>query len=145
MDPWHMWVIAALILFIIEIATPFFAFICLSIGAVGAAITAAIAPHSITWQIIIFAVLSFIMLVAVRPLLLKYFRKKGSHTKTNVDAVVGRIGIVTEDIKDSTVGGRVKIDGDDWKAVSDDDSFIPVGQKVEILSVNSIILTVKKK
>ena len=40
--------------------------------------------------------------------------------------------------------GRVKIDGDDWKAQTSDGSAVEVGTKVKIEAFESIILTVKK-
>jgi membrane protein implicated in regulation of membrane protease activity len=39
--------------------------------------------------------------------------------------------------------GRVAIDGDDWKAVSVDGSVIEKGQSVEIIKLDSIIVTVR--
>ena len=40
MEEWHVWIIAALLLFLIEIFTTGFAVICLSIGAVAGAVAA---------------------------------------------------------------------------------------------------------
>ena len=40
--------------------------------------------------------------------------------------------------------GRVAIDGDDWKAVSEDGSVIEKGTPVVIVKMDSIIVTVKK-
>ena len=39
--------------------------------------------------------------------------------------------------------GRVAIDGDVWKAVSEDGTAIEKGQKVTVVSRDSIIITVK--
>ena len=38
---------------------------------------------------------------------------------SNVDALIGRVGVVIEDIKGES-NGYVKIDGDEWRAVSCD-------------------------
>ena len=57
---------------------------------------------------------------------------------------IGRTAIVEEDIMPETNSGRVAIDGDRWKAVSEDGNKIAKGEKVVVLKVNSIILTVRK-
>ena len=60
---------------------------------------------------------------------------------SNADAIIDRIGTVSETIP---VGGygRVKIDGDDWKAQSDETDPIEKGMKVRVLSRDSIIISV---
>lgn len=78
-------------------------------------------------------------------MLIKLFYKKGrAEAKTNVDALIGRKGIVSESINPQTGEGRVKVDGDDWKAVSADEQPIAQGERVEILKLDSVIVTVKK-
>ena len=62
---------------------------------------------------------------------------------TNADALIGRQAIVSEDIK-PVVGGRVKVDGDDWKAVTADGKSIEAGKVVKILKLDSVILTVEE-
>ena len=71
MDIWIYWVIVALILFIIELFTSGFAVICLSIGAGGGAIAAA-AGTSIEMQLLVFAILSMVALIGVRPKHISY-------------------------------------------------------------------------
>lgn len=56
---------------------------------------------------------------------------------------MGRIGRVSEAIEQGGYG-RVAIDGDDWKAVSADGSYIPLGQNVRVVGRESIIITVEK-
>ena len=59
MDIWLYWVIAALLLFIVELFTSGFAVICLSIGAIGGAIAAA-NDASIEMQLLTFAPLAIL-------------------------------------------------------------------------------------
>ena len=139
---WHIWTIVALVFFIIEIFTSGFAVACFSVGALAAAVGAALSL-SLWWQIVLFAVFSFVAFVFIRPLILKFFFKGKAVQKTNADALVGKRGKVSADIDPHTGFGRVSIDGDDWKAVSVDGGFIPKGTFVEVVSIDSIILTVK--
>ncbi|MDR2936915.1 MAG: NfeD family protein, partial [Rikenellaceae bacterium] len=63
---------------------------------------------------------------------------------TNADALIGRVGRVSHAVDNAAGIGRVTIDGDDWRAVSSDDTVvIPVGQPVEVVHRDSIVLTVK--
>ena len=82
--------------------------------------------------------------MTVRPLVYKFFYKKEQEVKTNAEALIGRKAVVTERIEGELLPGRVKIDGDDWKAISLESEPIEAGEAVEIIEINSIILTVKK-
>ena len=99
---------------------------------------------SMTWQVALFALGAFLAFIFIRPFVLKLMNKNaGTKVKTNMDNVIGRKAVVTEKIE-SDGYGRVKIDGDDWKARMEDDSEAEVGEKVTVVSYESIILTVKK-
>ena len=141
MEIWHFWILAALILFLAEIFTSGFALFCLAVGAVAAGIAAA-CTDSWTVQILVFAVVSACSLVTVRPLLLRYFFRKSRDLRTNADAMIGRVAVVTETIDTACGSGRVRIDGVEWTAVADD--VIDAGARVEIERIDSIVLTVKK-
>lgn len=141
-QPWHIWIIVALVFFIIEIFTSGFAVACFTAGALAAAVGAAFSL-SLWWQIALFALFSFIAFVFIRPLVLKFFFREKTGKKTNAEALVGKRGKVSADIDPRTGSGRVAIDGDDWKAVSVDGEPISQGTPVEVVSIDSIILTVK--
>ena len=100
---------------------------------------------SLTWQVVAFAIGTFLAFIFIRPFVMKIIDKKtnDSGVKTNMDNIIGKTAVVTERI-DENGYGRVKIDGDDWKAHSNDGSAIEVGEKVIIESYESIVLTVKK-
>ena len=66
----------------------------------------------------------------------------GDNRIRNADALIGRIGIVIEAIP-AGGSGYVKVDGDEWKAVSQVPQEIKKGNKVEIIGRDSIIVTVK--
>ena len=140
MEIYVVWLITALVLLIVELFTASFGVVCFSFGAAAAGL-AAYCGLSTMWQLLIFSVVSFIAFVFVRPFVVKFLLKKKDEVLTNADAIVGRIAVVTEEISPDKNTGRVKIDGDDWKAEASD--IIPVGEKVEVVSRESIILNVK--
>ena len=137
------WVVAALVLFIVEMFTSGFAVICLAIGALGGA-AASLLDWSLEIQLLVFAVVSFVALIAVRPILKRLFFRKGEKVHTNVDAIIGKRGVVCVEIEADDDNGRVMIDGLDWRAKSDNNEPLPVGTKVEVVERDSVILTVKK-
>lgn len=143
MEIWHIWIIVALIFFILEIFTPGFAVACLSIGAIGSAIASA-CDWTLKIQLLVFAVVTLLAFVLVRPVMLKLFHKNSKEVATNTDALIGRQALVSEEIK-PVVGGRVKIDGDDWKAVTADGKSVEAGKVVRIVKVESVILTVEEQ
>jgi membrane protein implicated in regulation of membrane protease activity len=144
MEYYQIWLIAAIVLVIIELLTAGFGVICFAVGALFSALAAFLGVDSLVWQLLIFAVASVLCFIFLRPVVLRFLDKKSKDVKTNADALIGKTAIVSETIDSSTNQGRVAVDGDDWKAVSADGSVINKGEKVEIVSRDSIILTVKK-
>ena len=143
METYQIWLIVAILLVIFEICSATFGAICFAIGAGFSALAAGLGAN-ITWQIVIFAVVSMLTFIFLRPIVIRFLDKKSKDVKTNADALVGRKAIVSERIDAAQHTGRVAIDGDDWKAVSEDGSVIEKGTEVEIVKLDSIILTVKQ-
>lgn len=140
MEIWHIWIIAALLLFIVEIFTSGFAVICIAVGALGGAVATLLnAPF---WgQLLAFAVVTLIALFTVRPLMMRTFSKKSQ--PSNMESLMGReVSLVNPIGKD--IMGMVKIYGDEWQAVSDNGEEIAAGVKVRIVGQDSNILIVHK-
>lgn len=136
------WLVAALLLIVVEIFTTTFASVCFAIGAIASGI-AAYFDASINWQLIIMAIFTFTSFVLVRPFILKFMSKKNGDIITNVDAIIGRIGRVSERIDPKAGTGRVAIDGDDWKAISTTGKIIEKGESVKVISHESLIIYVE--
>lgn len=142
MEIYQYWLIAAIVLVIVEICTAGFGFICFAVGAGFSALVAGLGG-SFVWQIIVFAAVSLLTFIFLRPMAIRWLDSKSKDVKTNVDALIGRKGIVSERIDATQHTGRVAVDGDDWKAVSLDNAVIDKGVSVEIVNRDSLILTVK--
>ncbi|MBQ6305345.1 MAG: NfeD family protein [Bacteroidales bacterium] len=139
---YYYWLIAAIVLVIVEICTAGFGALCFALGAAFSALISGLGG-SFTWQILVFVVVSLLTFIFLRPVVVRFLDKKSKDVKTNAEAIIGRKGIVSERIDASQHTGRVAIDGDDWKAVSEDGSVIEKGTDVEIIKLDSIIVTVK--
>lgn len=143
MEIYQYWLVAAIALIIFEICSATFGAICFAIGAGFSALVAGLGGN-FTWQIVVFAVVSLLTFIFLRPVAIRWLDSKSKEVKTNADALIGRKGIVSERIDAAQHMGRVAIDGDDWKAVSADGTVIEKGTSVEIIKIDSIILTVKQ-
>lgn len=77
-------------------------------------------------QVAAFLAVSVALLLLLRPML----RRHQKITKTNVDSVIGSIGLVTEDVDNVTYTGQVKLGAMTWTARSTTGSPIPKGTKI---------------
>ena len=140
---WHIWLIIALISFIMEIFIPSFVLFNFGIGAVIGSFAAGL-NLSLEWQILFFSVGTLLSFFLIRPAMKKFAYKRTEGFKTNMEALVGRQANVTEEISNENNRGQISLDGDIWKARSFSNEIIQQGSLVEIVQLNSIILVVKK-
>lgn len=139
---WQLWMAIAVICLILELTAGDFFIICFSIGAVFAALTAALGL-SIYWQLFVFALFTLISLFWVRPFAKRYLHKGEDSRVSNADALLGRQGRVVETVRAGGFG-RVQIDGDVWKAVTHETTDIPAGTNVHVVGRESTIITVER-
>ena len=138
---WQVWAVMAVICLILEMTAGDFFIICFSIGAVFAAITALVGGN-IYWQLLLFAIFTLISLFWVRPFAQRYLHKDEDNRVSNADALMGRQGRVVEAVKADGFG-RVQIDGDIWKADTNEPTDIPAGKNVRVVGRESTIITVE--
>lgn len=137
---WTFWAVAAMVCLIMEMSSGDFYITCFGIGALVAMI-ASLFSVPLWTQVIVFAVFSVLSIYFLRPRLAALLQK-GSHERlSNADAIIGRVGEVSETIKAGGYG-RVKLDGDDWKAQTEAANDIPRGARVRIVGRESIIVNV---
>ena len=141
MHLWQIWAIVAVICLILELTAGDFFIICFSIGAVFACLTDALGG-GIILQLIVFAVFTLASLFFVRPFAVRFLHKGESNRVSNADALLGRKGRVVETVKADSFG-RVQIDGDIGKAVTNEQNDIPEGTNVRVISRESTIITVE--
>ena len=138
---WQMWAVVAVICLIMELMAGDFFIICFSIGGLFAAVVAALGG-GFYLQLVIFAVFTLISLFWVRPFAKRYLRKGEDSRVSNADALMDRQGRVVETVKADGFG-RVQIDGDIWKAVTNESADIPEGTNVRVVGRESTIITVE--
>lgn len=139
---WQAWLLLSLLCLILELTNGDLYVLCFAIGGVFASVSS-VMTDSFIIQIIVFAVFTLLSLAFVRPVALRWLHKGEDHRVSNADALIGRIGRVSETIEAGGYG-RVAIDGDDWKAVAVDGQPVEKGAKVRVTAIDSIIITVEK-
>lgn len=138
---WLLWIIIGMLCLILELSSGDCFLLCFAIGAALTGVVAACGA-TLSWQIIAFALCSALCLLLVRPALLKRLHKSKNERLSNAEALIGRVGRVSQAIEADGYG-RVAIDGDDWKACAVAGAAIPVDARVRVVSMDSIILTVE--
>jgi membrane protein implicated in regulation of membrane protease activity len=110
---WLVWLAVALVAGVIEIFTLSLVFAMVLGGALAAAAVAGL-TGSATASVLAFAVSTGLLLLVVRPPLLRYAKVSGPPASTGVAALVGRRAEVLRAV--TTTGGEVKLAGEVWTA-----------------------------
>ncbi len=139
---WLAWLVISIVCVIVEMTSFDFFVTCFAIGSLGAMV-AAIVGMPFWLQIIVWAVVSVLSIMFIRPALTNIIHANGDKRLSNADALIGKEGKVIEAIVADGFG-YVKIDGDEWRSVAADGQEIAKGERVKVISRDSIILTVTK-
>ena len=132
---WQIWLIASGVFFVIEIFTVGFLIFWLGVAAL-LAMLISFFTNSIILQTSVFVIASGLLIFATRPLADKIVKKDA--TPTNVYSLVGKKGIIVEDINWANGTGQVKVEGDIWSAKTKEQINIPKGTEVEIESIEGV-------
>lgn len=132
------WLLIFLVLVVIEAITVDLVSIWFAIGALVCSFVALV-TEDIFIQLMIFVCVSAVTLLCTKKFVNKIKSRK--IIPTNLDRIIGLIGVVTEEITDNS--GEVLVDGKRWSAVAT--TKISVGSRVEILAIDGVKLQVKLK
>ncbi|KWX86538.1 hypothetical protein AMQ83_18325 [Paenibacillus riograndensis] len=112
---WVFWLIAAGVLFVVEMMTLTFYLLWLSIGALAACLVSLLLPDAILLQVLVGSLVALMLTIFSKPLVAR-FRSSRGFQDTGTD-IVGRQGLVVEPIEPGRYG-QVKVGGDTWSATS---------------------------
>ena len=133
MDIWLIWLIAAMVLVVVEVFT-----LTAAVGLLGAAalITSVGAALGlpVLLQFVVFAGASVAGVALLRPVAQAHLA--GPRTLPfGVDAIVGKPGYVVAEV--NGLDGRVRIGGEEWTARALDERIvIPAGTTVDVLQID---------
>ncbi len=143
-----IWVLVAIAFGIAEAATLSLTMIWFSIGAL-CGLGVSYLTDNIFIQILVFAIVSFVLLFFATKKLIKMDREKNNthwaSIDTNSDAFIGKKGFVIRDITPEKPG-LVKVKGEEWTAIAvDDNQVIEKGVEIVVKSIEGVKLVVDKK
>jgi membrane protein implicated in regulation of membrane protease activity len=137
-SPALIWVALAILAAIIEVSIPHFGVVFVSVGAVAAAVVAAVGL-GFAAQVIVFIAALGLSLGLLRPRLVKQLGARGVPSRT--DTLIGKEGMVTQDIDPRIGTGRVNVGGEDWAARAA--TALPLGSKIRVVGADGIVLEVR--
>jgi len=141
--PELIWFLLGLVLFLLELVIPGFFIFFFGLGAWVTALICLIGEPSTNLQIIIFAVVSVLSLVALRKMMQKKFFYHDENLSDRVeDEFTGKDATAIEDFSSENTG-KVEFKGTSWKAESS--TQIKAGQTVIIKSKEDFKLKVEPK
>jgi len=131
-----IWIVLAIALAIGEAFTATLLIIFFAVGALAAGGAAALGAPLLV-QVIVFAIVSGLSLVALRPIILRHARSalEAGETPIGLEAIEGSHATVLEEV--GADHGMIKIDGEMWQARCFDghEKYLP-GERVRVLRVN---------
>ena len=128
----YAWLVAAVVLGVVEVLTLTLAFGLLAGAALVAAVAAGLGAPVVV-QFLAFAVTGGVGLVAVRPIAKRHLALPPA-SRDGSDALIGRSAVVTREV--TATGGLVHLSGEDWSARAYDEALvIPPGVRVDVYEI----------
>ena len=137
MHIFEWWLVLFIFLVIVELSTVNLVSIWFAVGALVASVVSLFLDNWVI-QVAVFVLVSLLILVILKPFMKKF---KGQKVATNLDRVIGQIGIVTEEIQ-KLVQGEVKVGGRYWTATAN--KKIKKDAKVKVESIDGVKLVVRE-
>ncbi len=135
------WAVVFVLMVIAECGTMQLVSIWFAVGSLGA-FFAAMFNLGFTGQLAIFVLVSLLLLLATRPLLKKL--RVQNVVPMNADKEIGATAVIIEEVNAAVGTGRVRLNGVDWIAVSEDGTVLPVNTVVTVQQVQGAKLIVAK-
>ena len=137
-----IWLILLVFFILVEIATVGLLTIWFAGGAL-AAFFVSLSQLGAAVQVIVFLIVSFVLVLLIRPLAQKKFNS--GHIRTNAQTLIGEDAVVLEPIDNLQSKGRVMIRGQEWSARSvDDKEKFEKDEVVQVMSISGVKLMVRR-
>ena len=131
-----MWLVLLVVFLIVEAACPIHL---VSLWFAAGSLVALVVHwlHGPLWlQVLLFLLVSGGLLAGLWPFTKKYLNPHV--TATNIDSVIGSIGIVTAPIDNIEAHGQVKLNGMEWTARSTTGEIIPEHTRVRVDKIEGV-------
>jgi membrane protein implicated in regulation of membrane protease activity len=131
---WIVWLVLILVFAIIEVFTLEMTFLMLALGSVAGLLSGL---FGIPWwaQFVIAAVVALVLILALRPPLLRALRRSGDSARSNIDALIGADATVMRTV--TSAGGRIRLpNGDIWTA-----RLSPLTEQTDVTVGDRVLIT----
>jgi membrane protein implicated in regulation of membrane protease activity len=136
------WLVAMIILILIEIPTVGLTTIWFAIGALVAVIASAVG-FGFGVQVVLFIVVSLGMLIFTRPWAMKYIN--ANRTKTNYEGIIGKVVRITQDVDNISETGCAVVNGQEWTVRANADTTkILSGSLAKVVDIRGVKLIVEE-
>ena len=137
---WQWWLIASGIFFIGEIMTVGFLLFWFGIASLISMVVSFFTSNLVI-QMVVFLVSSVILILATKPFVKKFMNKK--NIATNAYSLIGKTGLVIQEIDNVKGIGQIKVGGEVWCAQSEDNSVMSVNIEIELTKIDGVKAIVK--
>lgn len=137
-----LWLGLMILFLVIELLTVGLTCIWLAGGSL-VALLVSLTGAGIVWQVLMFILVSFLLVVFTRPFAMKYINVR--HEKTNTDELIGKLVKVTETVDNYEQTGTATANGLEWTARAEDDKEkIEKGSLARVVRISGVKLILKK-
>ncbi|MHB8105993.1 MAG: NfeD family protein [Candidatus Cryosericum sp.] len=138
------WITMAVVCAVVDAFLPYYLLIWFSGGAL-AAILFSWAGFNTSVQFLVFFLVSFALMALVGRYINSRLLRGGSKMRMNTDEMLGKTANVVMAIPAGDAG-RVALKGTTWRAILNDETIAAaVGDKVVVVSIEGVTLTVRKE
>ena len=137
---WQIWLIISGVCLIVEIMTVGFLLFWFGIASLISMVVSFFTSNLVI-QMVVFLVSSVILILATKPFVKKFMNKK--NIATNAYSLIGKTGLVIQEIDNVKGIGQIKVGGEVWSAQSEDNSVIPVNTEIELTKIDGVKAIVK--
>ena len=134
------WTVLAAILVVGEIFSPGFFLLPFGIGAAAAGVLAWADVGSAGLHWTVFLVVSIVALLSLRPLIRK--QDEGEPDAIGANRYLRKHGVVLEDIDMKAATGMVRVDTEEWRAITEGET-LPAGTEVVVSGITGSRLIVQ--
>ncbi len=139
---YYIWLIIAICCFVGELFSMEFSLACLGLGLLGASVVSWLGLN--LWlQVLAFAVVAAAAWIGIRPFAKRLLYAKAKHVKTPAEEVIGKTAVAETALGPLENNGRVKVEGESWKATSR--TPLPAGTECVVEKLEGVTLTVRAK
>jgi membrane protein implicated in regulation of membrane protease activity len=145
---WIVWLILAALFLGAEVLTPGFFLLWFGVGALVAALIAALGVGSLAAQLIVFLVVSTALVIASRTIFERFFVRPdaGNGLRTGAETMLGQVGTVVEPSRGALHEAAVKVYGSVWTALPvDGEDPLREGETVSVERIEGNTIYVRRR